>query len=166
MPILRRVAYDSLTDEELAERVRIVQRDEDAVSYRRRLLHGRIDVVRAEVLARIGESPGDGENLDDLLARLKQAFDHTGPPPLDQELERLGADVDDSAVAAANELDALPDLTALDDLELHTLARSLAIAEQTTSAERQRLHVELDELRGERVRRLRDRYGSAATDED
>ena len=48
----------SLTDDELRDRIREVKRDEEQVSYERRLLHGRIDVVRSEILARIDRRAG------------------------------------------------------------------------------------------------------------
>ena len=48
----------SFSDDELRDRIREVKRDEEQVSYERRMLHGRIDVVRSEILARIDRRTG------------------------------------------------------------------------------------------------------------
>src|SRR3954451_8511165 len=126
----------SLTDDELRDRIREVKREEEHVSYERRLLHGRIDVVRSEILARIDRRAGveqhDADPLQDLVRRLSDALTHTGPPPIDAELARLGADEEDAAEAGGDEqpLEELPELTALEDGELTHLVRVLTVREQ------------------------------------
>ena len=42
----------TLSDQELKDLVRKLRRDEDEISYRRRMLHGRIDILRAELQRR------------------------------------------------------------------------------------------------------------------
>ena len=64
-----------LSEGELRERLLALSREERAVSYRRRVLHGRIDLIRAELAGRglatlapedlarvlLGDSPGERE---------------------------------------------------------------------------------------------------------
>ncbi len=67
----------ALSDQELKELIRDLVREESEVSYRRRILHGKIDILRAELVARLqrsvqaGESPishADVEKLTEVLA--------------------------------------------------------------------------------------------------
>jgi hypothetical protein len=52
----------SLSDEELKELIDRLQEEEREVSYRRRLLHGKIDILRAELVARLQRQVGAGES--------------------------------------------------------------------------------------------------------
>lgn len=152
------------SDDELRDRIREVKRDEEQVSYERRMLHGRIDVVRSEILARIdrraGVSTTDEDPLQDLVRRLSDALTHTGPPPIDEELARFGSDEDVSGELDEETLDELPELATLADGELTHLVRVLTAREQRTSARRQELHRELDRLRAEHVARLQERFAA------
>jgi len=67
----------SLSDEELKRLIDELTREEHEISYRRRLLHGKIDILRAELVNRLrqkrerGEAVitgGDVERLTDILA--------------------------------------------------------------------------------------------------
>jgi hypothetical protein len=65
----------SLSDEELKHLIDELKQEEKEVSYRRRLLHGRIDILRAEAIARMKETGGksvldqvDIESLTEILA--------------------------------------------------------------------------------------------------
>lgn len=67
----------SLSDEELKQLIDDLSREEHEISYRRRLLHGKIDILRAELVNRLrqkrerGEaviSGDDVERLTDILA--------------------------------------------------------------------------------------------------
>jgi hypothetical protein len=51
----------SLSDEELKSLIDDLQREEQEVSYRRRLLHGKIDILRAELVSRLQKQEGAGE---------------------------------------------------------------------------------------------------------
>jgi hypothetical protein len=51
----------TLTDDDLRVMIRELEKEEDEVSYRRRLLHGRIDILRAELVARLREQVSAGE---------------------------------------------------------------------------------------------------------
>jgi hypothetical protein len=48
----------ALSDEELKSLIDDLQREEQEVSYRRRLLHGKIDILRAELVARLQKTGG------------------------------------------------------------------------------------------------------------
>jgi RsiG-like len=51
----------SLSDSELKSLIEDLQREEQEVSYRRRLLHGKIDILRAELVSRLQQQEGAGE---------------------------------------------------------------------------------------------------------
>ena len=51
----------TLTDDDLRGMIRELEQEEDQVSYRRRMLHGRIDILRAELVARLREQVSAGE---------------------------------------------------------------------------------------------------------
>ncbi len=42
-----------LSDAELKELIKELEAEEDEISYRRRLLHGKLDILRAELVARL-----------------------------------------------------------------------------------------------------------------
>ena len=48
----------SMSDEQLRELIRELVQEEQEVSYRRRILHGKIDILRAELVARLQQSGG------------------------------------------------------------------------------------------------------------
>jgi len=48
----------SLSDDELKGLIDDLERQEDEVSYQRRILHGKIDILRAELVARLQKSGG------------------------------------------------------------------------------------------------------------
>src|ERR671938_456166 len=67
----------SLTDEELKELIQQLTEEETELSYRRRILHGKIDILRAELVNRlrkkheVGEpviTGADVQQLTDILA--------------------------------------------------------------------------------------------------
>lgn len=51
----------TLSDAELKSLIDDLQHQEQEVSYRRRLLHGKIDILRAELVARLQQQEGAGE---------------------------------------------------------------------------------------------------------
>ena len=51
----------TLTDDDLRGMIRGLETEEDEVSFRRRVLHGRIDILRAELVARLREQVSAGE---------------------------------------------------------------------------------------------------------
>ena len=65
----------SLSDEDLKGLIDEYTKEEQEVSYRRRLLHGKIDILRAELVARLQKTGGqsvldqvDVESLTEILA--------------------------------------------------------------------------------------------------
>lgn len=57
----------SLTDEKLKELIDAYVKEENEVSYRRRILHGYIDILKSELLARKKEAyTGEGGALDNI----------------------------------------------------------------------------------------------------
>jgi hypothetical protein len=81
-----------LSDDELRVRIHELSESEREVSFKRRMLHGQIDLLRAEIIARLRER--DGEASEHLAAsdvdRLSEILSHRGPPlELPAELERL-----------------------------------------------------------------------------
>jgi hypothetical protein len=65
----------SLTDEDLKRLIDEYTKEEQEVSYRRRILHGKIDILRAELVARLQKTQGrsvldqvDVESLTEILA--------------------------------------------------------------------------------------------------
>ena len=52
----------TLSDADLKGLIDDLQREEQEVSYRRRLLHGKIDILRAELVARLQQQVGAGES--------------------------------------------------------------------------------------------------------
>ena len=51
----------ALTDEELKEYIDRLTSEEQDVSYRRRILHGKIDILRAELVNRLRKRREEGE---------------------------------------------------------------------------------------------------------
>jgi hypothetical protein len=65
----------TLTDEDLKKLIEGLTQEEHEVSYRRRILHGKIDILRAELVARLQQTEGksvldavDVESLTEILA--------------------------------------------------------------------------------------------------
>jgi len=77
----------SLTDEELKDLIRQLTEEEMDISYRRRILHGKIDILRAELVNRLRRKHEGGEDvitgadvqqLTDILAGRVEAAPATG----------------------------------------------------------------------------------------
>jgi hypothetical protein len=66
--------FASLSDDDLKQQIEDLTKEEQEISFRRRLLHGRIDILRAEVVARLQKSGGrsvlDRVDVDSLSAIL------------------------------------------------------------------------------------------------
>ncbi|MFI2203639.1 aerial mycelium formation protein [Streptomyces sp. NPDC020192] len=145
---------------------RDAQRDEADLSYVRRLLQGRIDILRAE-LGRRGRAtvpaPADGsvvdrlpEILQDAPARHRSSARHvTLGTPHNEEYRQLAAEM-------LGEVE-LSDLEARTDLELASAMGRLVRYEQEVSRRRQRLQQTTDECSSEIARRYRE--GEAQVDD-
>ncbi len=53
----------SLTDQELKDLIKDLTAEETEISYRRRILHGKIDILRAELVNRLRKKDESGELL-------------------------------------------------------------------------------------------------------
>jgi hypothetical protein len=75
----------SLSDEELRDLIRQLVEEEREVSYRRRLLHGKIDILRAELVARLQKQVGEGESpLREVdVERLTEILTTKAAPPVE-----------------------------------------------------------------------------------
>ena len=131
-----------LTDDDLTELLRQREAEEDAISRRRRLLHGRIDILRGERTAR-------------LKAQVAAGDVHLPPPTnLDRPLYAgTGTLPDDDDLAP------LPDLTTLADEDLRTMIRALEQEEDDISLTRRFYQGQVDILRAERAKRSREGVG-------
>jgi len=140
---------------------RDAQRDEADLSYVRRLLQGRIDILRAELARRSPAGEGSvverlPEILTDAPARQRSSARHvTLGTPHNEEYRRLAADM----LAEVE----LSDLAARTDAELNAAMGRLVRYEQQVSRRRQRLQHTTDECSGEIARRYRE--GEAQVDD-
>ncbi|MBB5106565.1 RsiG family protein [Streptomyces spectabilis] len=162
----------------LRELRRATQQDEADLSYVRRLLQGRIDILRAEAARRArsrsgatqdggADAPGGDraaalvvdrlpEILTDGPARRRASARHvTLGTPHSEEYRRLAADM-------LSEV-ALSDLAARTDDELHTAMGRLVRYEQQVSRRRQEMQRTTDDCSAEIARRYRE--GEAQVDD-
>ncbi len=72
----------SLNDEKLKELIDAYVKEENEVSYRRRILHGYIDILKSELLARKKEAyTGEGGALDNIdIEQLSRILSGKGLP--------------------------------------------------------------------------------------
>jgi hypothetical protein len=83
----------TLSDAELRDLIRALLKEEQDISYRRRLLHGKIDILRAELVVRLQQQVEKGESpLREVdLGKLTEILAVKAAPRLsDEELEALG----------------------------------------------------------------------------
>ena len=73
----------SMSDQELKELIEKLTGEEQEVSYRRRILHGQIDILRAELVNRLRENRPEGETLikGDDVERLSEILAGRGDAP-------------------------------------------------------------------------------------
>jgi hypothetical protein len=128
----------SLTDDDVDRLIRETEDEEDAISQRRRRLHGRIDALRGERVARLrGQVAAGTLSLPAPDALERSIFEGTGDPPRDPD-EGPGADP-----------------PSLSDEELRATILELEHEEDDISLHRRMLHGRIDILRAERERRRR-----------
>ena len=165
--VLRPDYLDGIDDwpiEEIRERRAECQRLEDAVSYLRRLVQTRIDILGMESRSR---SEGQLPDLDSLIAQLPTILSdgekhHQGgrflsvEPDEDQE---LWAEARVAQSCGGFDVENAPEL---EDAILEVMADNLATLEREVSVERRRLHDVFDRLQAELVRRYRS--GAATVD--
>ena len=77
--------FATLTDDDLRIMIRELEKEEDEVSVRRRLLHGRIDSRRAELVARLREQVSAGEAKLADVERLSEILTAKAAPHLAED---------------------------------------------------------------------------------
>ena len=70
----------ALSDSDLKDLIKQLEGEEDEISYRRRLLHGKLDILRAELVARL-QKKGEGELGQVDLDRLTEILAGKAIPP-------------------------------------------------------------------------------------
>lgn len=128
-----------ISDDELHELLRALEEREDDLSRRRRLLHGRIDILRGERTERLKVQVAAG------------TVDLPSPTSLERPLYTGTGEL-----AEEHEIDVLPELADLSDEALRAMIRELEREEDDVSLERRVIHAQIDIVRAERVKRSRD----------
>ena len=73
--------FGSLSDDQLKEMIGDLEQQEREVSYQRRILHGKIDILRAELVARL-QTSGGRSVLDQVdVDRLTEILTGKAAPP-------------------------------------------------------------------------------------
>jgi len=75
----------TLTDDDLRVMIRELEKEEDEISFRRRMLHGRIDILRAELVARLREQVSAGEAQLADVERLSEILSTKAGPKVEDE---------------------------------------------------------------------------------
>ena len=82
----------SLTDQELKDLIQQLTEEEMEVSYQRRILHGKIDILRAELVNRLRKKHEGGEDVitGDDVQQLTDILAGRGPAADDDQSQRRG----------------------------------------------------------------------------
>lgn len=135
-----------------------VQRLEDAVSYLRRLVQARIDIVGSEVQAR---ASGERADIAALVERLPTTLADQNSRTTAGRLVSTMAPPEDIETWASQRVDALStkftigDVPEMSDDELVAMAEALGALERNVSSERRALHDRIDRLQAELIRRYK-----------
>lgn len=149
----------SLSLDDLRQLRSSLQADDDAVSYVRRLVQARLDLVTSEQERRqLGADVVSGEDIADELATVLGTHLTAGgsaaprpPRPTDDFSDHpLAVELDDLCAKGGT------DLSVLSDDQLAGFAADLQQFEQARSAERKQLFGQIDALSAELVRRYRE----------
>ena len=140
--------------DELRERRKEAEQEETDLSYMRRLLQGRLDILRAELARRAG----DGSDLMDALPQILADEPSGGPHGLGRHVtaEPSRADAHRRYVEALVADVDLSNPDAHDDASLRKVLETLEAEEQKTSESRRAVQKVMDALTGEVTRRYRD----------
>jgi hypothetical protein len=155
---------DGLSMSELRQRRQACQEVETGLSFYRRLIQGRLDIIHDELSRREG---GGEAGLGDLIERLPSILaDASAGAPARGPLPEVIAPSD--VVALSRQLDGVVDAQQLATLssqpldEVRALADRLTGLERTVSQQRRGLHERIDALQDEIVRRYKS--GEASVD--
>ena len=75
----------TVSDDDLRIMIRELEKEEDEVSFQRRVLHGRIDILRAELVARLRDQVSAGEAKLADVERLSEILATRASPRTDDE---------------------------------------------------------------------------------
>jgi hypothetical protein len=146
----------------LRDRRRLRDDLDGELSYYRRLLHGRLDLLNFELRRRSGaETRSLIEALPEILADGDQPVREAMPKALSIELPEMGNR--QRAIDHALDDDFLTDLPAIDDDELAAIEADLTSVEEQISAQRRAVYDDLEVILEELTRPYRD--GLATVDE-
>jgi hypothetical protein len=73
----------ALSDAQLKDLIHELEAEEDEISYRRRLLHGKLDILRAELVARL-QKKGESELGQVDIDRLSEILAGKAAPPTEE----------------------------------------------------------------------------------
>jgi hypothetical protein len=128
----------SLSDAELSALLAQIEEGEEAISQRRRVLHGRIDILRAERTERLRAQVASGSfETHPLTTFERPIYEGTGEVPKETDLTPL------------------PVLGDLDDGQLWEEIKRLEHEEDDISLNRRVMHAQIDIIRAERAKRTR-----------
>lgn len=152
---------EALSTEELRTRRADAEAEEEAISYVRRLLQGRLDILRAELVRRTRDG---NEQAADLLGQLSGVLSDDGSAAARDVLQARATRlrVPDGIDEHTARLDALVDVSALAELEgrtvetLQTFIARLTDHERELSRVRRQLFDRIDALRAELAGRYKD----------
>lgn len=150
---------------ELRMRRTACQQREETVSYLRRVIQVRLDLLGSEFARRqSGDAPVD---TNELIARLPEILaDHGRPPGFGQAPRGLRLpDIHDDLEAVVDGIVApglLADMAAISDDDLTSIVERLEALERDVSDVRRQLHLQIDRLQAEVTRRYRS--GEASVD--
>lgn len=138
-----------------------LQRQEDAVSFVRRLTQGRIDLVLDEERRRATKAPAPSGTLTERLANVfgQEHGGGSARPPRETDVP-----ADHPLLVQLDELCeefSFENLESLTDTDLRSLRDALTMFEQSCSQQRHQMFEQIDALTAELVARLRD-GGTAA----
>jgi hypothetical protein len=150
---------EDLSTEDLRRMRAECEAQEEAVSYARRVLQGRLDILRAELLRRSDDGDERADSLLELLPTIL-ASDQASSDPLKARATRLR--VPEAAEVLEAEIDRIVDESTLEELgdhgpaDLAGLLDRLAEHEQRLSRVRRTLFERIDTLREELAARYKD----------
>ncbi len=138
-----------------------LQRQEDAVSFVRRLTQGRIDLVHDEERRRAANAPAPSGTLTERLANVfgQEHGGGSARPPRETDVP-----ADHPLLVQLDELCeefSFENLESLTDADISALRDALTMFEQSCSQQRHQMFEQIDALTAELVARLRD-GGTAA----
>jgi hypothetical protein len=155
----------SVTLDELRERRRICDNVDSELSYYRRLLHGRMDLLAFEMRRRSGE---ETRSLIEALPEILADSGAAGPPD-DLPARSLSIEAPDIPLSGRRDIDRvleddfLAHLPTIEDPEIEQIQGLLAETEAAISAQRRTVYDAYERIQSELSRRYRD--GLADVDE-